>query len=137
MYQYNVTDPLWETLKELTGVEPPGFCKGVHMCSQLENDELVDILQSWCLQHAKPVWSSGIGLLEAAEKIVEAAVENGRIGPPIRRLGDPDAILKKVADVLWPNWVTSGSSETHECLEEIKAILQSSGYGPGFPSVRE
>lgn len=33
----------------------------------------------------------------------------------------------------------SGSmpSEAHICLEEIKAILQSSGYGPGYPTVRE
>lgn len=73
-----VESPLLEALRALTGEEPPGFVVGVYDCDDLE-DERVEELQEWCSLNARPEWSTGVGVLEAAEAIVREAEANANI----------------------------------------------------------
>jgi hypothetical protein len=46
-----------------------------HDYTDAENEKL----QDWCSMHARPHWATGLGLIEAAELIVQGAVENSNI----------------------------------------------------------
>lgn len=77
-------DPIREALRVLTGEEPPNYVQGYSTddCPEEHWDEL----QSWAANNAHPRWSTGIGILEAADTIVAEAEANGNIprrpGPP-------------------------------------------------------
>jgi len=73
-----VANPLAVALQVITGEEPPTYTHGVFSSQEL-SDENVSDLQDWCSFHARPFWSTGIGVLEAAELIVQEAVDNGNI----------------------------------------------------------
>ena len=73
-----IKNPYYEALKEITGHEPPKFCKGIFNTREL-NEENYDILHQWCFDHSKPEWVTGISYLEAADHIVEEAISNGNI----------------------------------------------------------
>ena len=73
----DTTNPLREVLKALTGVEPPVQVSGYKF--KLEDS---DVIQAWAVQHVKPNYLTGIGLMEAAEALVESAVSNGNIPRP-------------------------------------------------------
>jgi len=72
-----VKNPLYDALWGLTGARPPAYVRGLSCCQELGDHVLK--LQDWCILHARPEWSTGIGLLEAAEHIVREAVANGNI----------------------------------------------------------
>jgi hypothetical protein len=80
---YDCQWPYYEALLAVAGVVPPGFlCKPeIYSLGDLTDDEL-DELQSWCVSNANPGWSTGIGMMEAAEILVVEAVANGNIEPP-------------------------------------------------------
>ena len=79
-----VTDPLFEALQCLTGVTPPAYVRGLFNSSELGDDVMA--LQDWCCNHARPAWSTGIAILDAADNIVSEAVGNANIAPrPGRR----------------------------------------------------
>ena len=42
-------------------------------------DDLADVMQNWVAEHARYVWSTGIGTIEAAEHMVDVAVDNGNV----------------------------------------------------------
>lgn len=82
-YDYSPEHPLREALRVTCGgEEPPQFVRGYTV--KTLTDEQVMELQDWCSVNCKPEWGTGIGALEAAEHIVEMAVENANIPP------DPD-----------------------------------------------
>ena len=64
----------------MTGVSPPEFVQGYVF--QGLSDEQMQELQDWCALHVKPVWLTGIGLMDAAESQVAEAVSNGNIPAP-------------------------------------------------------
>lgn len=90
-YYRKVKRPLREALQALCQATPPDFIQG-----QLSSTELTDpqilALQDWCSMKANPEWSTGIALMDAADSIVEEALNNGNIevdNPP-RRLPYPE-----------------------------------------------
>ena len=72
--------PLREMLEALTGEAPPDYITTQYSSSELTEYEQ-DKLQWWCVDYVRPVWATGIGLLEAADKMIEEAVSNGNIPP--------------------------------------------------------
>lgn len=81
-YSYNQgPDPIRVALKGLCGGKaPPAFVKG-YQCGNLEDDQHIELVE-WVLANSKLNWSTGIGLVEVADKIVDEAVGNANIPPP-------------------------------------------------------
>ena len=79
-YDYAPESPLYEALQSIVGKNPPDFVVGIYAARELSDDQMTE-LQDWCATHGKPEWTTGIGILEAAERIVDCAVENGNIPP--------------------------------------------------------
>ena len=73
-----IQSPLGSMLYALTGVMPPAFVNGIYASNELSEDQQME-LHDWCTTHVKPHWATGIGLLEAADQMVEEAVSNGNI----------------------------------------------------------
>jgi len=76
----DVTNPLTDALRAITGVEPPSYTLGAYSAQDLEEDDVM-ALQDWCSDNARPEWSTGIGIFEAAELMVSEAVDNANIPP--------------------------------------------------------
>jgi hypothetical protein len=76
--------PFRDAIKLISGgIEPPDFVRG-YSCADLTEDEYQE-LTTWLLDDGLPEvcsWTTGIGLIEAAEHIVNEAVSNGNIPPP-------------------------------------------------------
>lgn len=70
--------PLSEALEVLVGDPPPDFLEGVFSCEDLSDDEILQI-SDWCSLWARPEWATGTGVLEAAELMVQDAVDNDNI----------------------------------------------------------
>ena len=83
MSEWRVDNPLTEALRAITGAEPPTYTHGAFSCDDLP-DCAVFHLQDWCSLHARPDWATGLGVLEAADLIVQLAVENANIPGPVR-----------------------------------------------------
>jgi len=81
-YSYNQgPDPIRVALKGLCGGKaPPTFVKG-YRCGNLPDDQHIELLE-WVFANSKLAWSTGIGLVEVADKIVDEAVGNANIPPP-------------------------------------------------------
>ena len=75
-----VTSPLFEALAAIIGQSPPLPLEGVFSVLELDDNEM-DILQNWCSTNANPAWSTGVGILDAAELIVDCTVNNANIAP--------------------------------------------------------
>jgi len=75
------TDPIRDVLHAMTGENPPTFVKGYGFKGL--SDAQMQELQDWCAIHVRPVWLTGIGLMDAAESQVEEAVSNGNIPPEV------------------------------------------------------
>lgn len=65
-----------EALKVLIGKEPPMEVPpyGAHDMG----DEVI-ALQDWCSENARPSWATGLSMIEAAELIVQQALDNANI----------------------------------------------------------
>ncbi len=72
--------PLREALLAVTGKEPPAYVKGHNILNL--TDHQVMALQDWCSLNARPEWATGLSILEAAEMIVQGAIDNANIGGP-------------------------------------------------------
>lgn len=81
-YSYNQgPDPIRVALKGLCGGKaPPAFVKG-YQCGNLEDAQHLELVE-WVFANSKLAWSTGIGLVEVADKIVDEAVVNANIPPP-------------------------------------------------------
>ena len=77
-----VKNPLTEALFAITGRNPPTYTRGIYASEEL-GDRVLE-LQDWCCLNARPSWSTGIAILEAADAIVKEAVSNGNIAQPCR-----------------------------------------------------
>lgn len=78
----NPKDPIRQVLKQLVGAEPPSFVHGYH--TRNISDRQLEELTTWILNTLSSTdlyWSTGIGIIEAAENIVAEAVANGNIPP--------------------------------------------------------
>lgn len=73
-------NPFREALRVLTNKEPPLFVQG-YGTRRLSEDQK-ESLQDWCGEHAKVEWMTALSLIEAAELMVEQAIDNGNIEPP-------------------------------------------------------
>jgi hypothetical protein len=72
--------PIRDALQQILGKPPPGYVKGYDYSNL--TDEEHQLLQEWavnCLDGTLLFWSTGIGSIEAAQKLVEEAVSNGNI----------------------------------------------------------
>jgi hypothetical protein len=74
----DVKDPLYDALAALTRAKPPEMVKGMHSTDEL-TDEQFSELQDWASNHVIPHWSTGLGLIDAAEILVKSAIENANI----------------------------------------------------------
>lgn len=72
--------PFLEALQALVGKRPPAFCRGVYASRELDDDQ-IQRLQGWCADNARPAWATGLSMIEAADLIVDGAVENANIEP--------------------------------------------------------
>lgn len=73
-----IKNPYYEALQSITRTEPPEFCKGIFNTSELDDEQIIE-LQDYCSLSRTLDWGTGIGILEAADHIVEEAVSNGNI----------------------------------------------------------
>jgi len=74
----NPKHPFRDAVSLLCGGEtPPEWVVG-HSCQDIPEERWHD-LSEWMLAHTPLDWSTGIGLVEAAESIVKEAVSNGNI----------------------------------------------------------
>ena|ERR1700748_2929637 len=76
MYQTS-KHPLREALKVLCKKEPPEYVKGYDI-KNLTGFQVME-LQDWCSINAHPEWATGLSMLEAAEMIVQSAIDNANI----------------------------------------------------------
>ena len=70
--------PFYDALQSILCKDPPRFLKKKFSASELTDEKYI-ILQDWCSNNRNLEWETGIGLIEAAENIVLAALENGNI----------------------------------------------------------
>ena len=70
--------PLFDALQAILCQDPPMFLKKKFSASELTDDEYTS-LQDWCSNNRNLEWETGTGIIEAAESIVLAALENGNI----------------------------------------------------------
>lgn len=104
-WQGKPKDPIRDVLQWIVGARPPKFVKG-YSYEDLTDEQHMQ-LQDWvCMNlHKTNIWwSTGIGIIDAAEKMVQEAVSNGNI-PPVdskwREEGAPAKLFpprKKVRD---------------------------------------
>jgi len=73
-----IENPLYDVIKILTGKEPPNFVKGKTSTAELNDEEFLT-LQDFCSENAVLNWLTGIGILEAADVLVEESINNGNI----------------------------------------------------------
>lgn len=69
--------PFRDALRAVSGAEPPAFVRG--HSSQGYTDEENEKLQDWCGSHTRPHWATNLSMIDAAELIVESAVDNANI----------------------------------------------------------
>lgn len=72
--------PLREALYALTLSEPPDFITSQWWLGELLQSQ-VEELQAWCVNHARPSWATGLSIMEAAERLVQEALDNGNLVP--------------------------------------------------------
>ncbi len=75
-----VKNPFYDALAAMTGELPPDYCKGLVDAAPL--GDRVHELQTWCANHCRPEWATGLSIIEAAELIVRGAIENANIEVP-------------------------------------------------------
>lgn len=80
MKRLEVVSPLKEALEAMLGEKAPAFLEGVFSTDELTEPQ-VEKLQNWCCYFARPHWSTGIAIMEAADRIVSEAVGNANICP--------------------------------------------------------
>lgn len=71
-----------EALESLTGKKLP--MRVPRFKASRMSDENQYKLQEWCVNNANPPWATGLSMIEAAELIVQGAIENGNIEGPKR-----------------------------------------------------
>jgi hypothetical protein len=72
--------PFRESLEAVVGKEPPAYVRGFG--TEGLTDSQIMSLQDWCSTNARPEWATGLSMIEAAELIVQGAIENANIGKP-------------------------------------------------------
>lgn len=89
----DVEHPFREALAAIVGIDPPAFVVG-YGSNELTEDQFLE-LQDWCSMNARPEWSTGIGIIEAAELMVVIAAGNANIRSRRTRMPklSPDADL--------------------------------------------
>lgn len=65
-----------EAIKTVVGKYPPMLVPPFG--SKDMGDEVME-LQDWCSENARPAWATGLSMIEAAELIVDQAIENANI----------------------------------------------------------
>ena len=65
-----------EALRAVVGLYPPLVVPPVGAKDM--GDEVI-VLQDWCSDNARPRWATGLSMIEAAELIVDQAIENANI----------------------------------------------------------
>lgn len=65
-----------EAIKVIVGKYPPMMVPPFGAKDM--GDEVV-VLQDWCSDNARPSWATGLSMIEAAELIVDQAIENANI----------------------------------------------------------
>ena len=97
--------PIREALKAVCGdAEPPSFVQG-YLLQDLTDAQNME-LQDWCADNCVPHWATGIGAMEAAERIVKEAVDNANIPAEGEwchqsRMGRHEVYLAEEGRVCW------------------------------------
>jgi len=81
-FDHHPKNPLTDALRAITGWEPPSYTRGLYSAAEL--GDRVSELQDWCADHAKPDWATGLGVIEAAETLVDQR------GEELPRKGEDD-----------------------------------------------
>ena len=82
---YTSKNPLIDTIESIIGKRPLVETVGAYDFDDLTEDEKEEV-QNFCSFYARPGWSTGLGIIEAAEIIVKLAVENANIAPKTENL---------------------------------------------------
>lgn len=70
----------YQALKQVAGANPPEFMKSVTVSQYYELDEsLGDYLQTWAVDESNLPWCTGMGVIEAAMRLVKDAKDNANI----------------------------------------------------------
>ena len=81
--------PFKEALVAITGKEPPFDLTGIYESRHI-SDDIIDDLQAWCADNSNPHWATGLSMLEAADLIVDGAIENANIATPDSNIDNDD-----------------------------------------------
>ncbi len=73
-----IKNPLYQVLQHMTGKKPPLVLENCLSFSEISDEEYL-LLQDWVCNNSKPYWVTGEGILEAAQIIVNLALENNNI----------------------------------------------------------
>lgn len=92
-----------EALESLTGKKLP--MRVPRFKASRMSDENQYKLQEWCVDNAQPPWATGLSMIEAAELIVQGAIENGNIeGPPRNAKFSGGGVLSEREDGTFTNY---------------------------------
>lgn len=69
---------LGEALEQLVGKKCPHKLPRYNFLEMNGSDDVAKI-QDWCAANARPLWATGLSMMEAAELIVAQALENSNI----------------------------------------------------------
>lgn len=78
MAYYSSSNPLAEAIAPLVDQEPPPYLAGLYFTRQLSERQNIEFAD-WCSLHTVVIWATGESLLDAADLMVERAIENGNI----------------------------------------------------------
>jgi hypothetical protein len=84
-------NPLREVLQAMTGSRPPKCARG-YSSTELSDEEQEE-LHKWAVNHVKPAWLTGIGLIDAADAQIAEAVSNGNIPPPEKQPSEEHPVV--------------------------------------------
>jgi hypothetical protein len=92
-----------EALESLTGKKLP--MRVPRFKASRMSDKNQYKLQEWCVDNSQPPWATGLSMIEAAELIVQGAIENGNIvGPPRNAKFSRGGILGEREDGTFTNY---------------------------------
>lgn len=78
----NVENPFMDALWHVVRRKPPAFCRGIYHSSELSEEDF-ERLQDWCAHvvHTRVHWATNLSCIDAADLIVNEAVDNANIVP--------------------------------------------------------
>jgi hypothetical protein len=78
MKYYESEEPFRQAIEAIVGKQCPLDLGAAKSSYELSNEINIK-LQDWCSLNARPMWATGGGIVEAADLLVERAIENANL----------------------------------------------------------